>query len=356
MRAPALLALLALVFIVLTSSVVYGELQRHTPGFPEAQSSSLNGLLELLREILGGNLSEVPLNSLVSSINDSSVRGLAESLVENYEAGKLSSTDLLKALAELSSWYSSRGGDPEALRDYMLVLELLRRIAEMQGYRDISEYIKNIQVSEYERFISYLKYLQSGTEGYTFMPKHLPEPPELNSSALQGIGKLPALGNFSLPQLPAGPPLPGLPQVPALQVSSEYLQPVLYAIAVALAVAAVVILAPRAKKALGRAVQAARFRLLGTPPLAEEPRTPLPKAIAVYWRAVDYLSSMYSVKKQPWQTHREFLGVIEKHAVEKHARLFNEITKLYELVRYANITDEKLGEEAERALVEMVSS
>lgn len=357
--------LLACVLVTFIEGINAEDNPRHTPGFPENLPRNLEDLLRTLSEDLGKTMPELAwsfhsnatVEDLVNSINNTHPKTLVIRASQDLAEGKLTKEALYNYLSLLQEWYEScPKGDVKATEDYLLAMRALMMISSQAGYTDVSiniakqmlDILTNLRTSYIEpsTWDSQLDFKEP-------IPPELLEPfGELHEHVELELGwfnRIPSLG--SIPKLTIPSP-PGIPS-PLFTLRNEHLYYVLTFVTVALL--SVVLL-----KNLGKI---GRIKLvpgtIGGSWLKQQryhKKMQLPIPIIVYWQAVNYVSAKYRVPRSTSTTHREYLELTKsKLSIFKH-ELLADLTRIYELTRFANIVDATLDEKALKAYRDLVHS
>lgn len=87
-------------------------------------------------------------------------------------------------------------------------------------------------------------------------------------------------------------------------------------------------------------------------------RTPVPYVVVAFWNVVESLCRLFKVSLGMHETHREIMAKltpkIKVFAGEDSVKLFNDLTKYYELVRFGNVREDEVMESVAKRVEEHV--
>lgn len=316
--------------------------ERHTPGFPyNISSETISKFLESMYKALGNistgsmglgkeNVSQ-SLYNISKQISDEKLRRELINIANSYAAN--SSIDrkaLLKAI-ELAT------NSNASLSDVVQFLNAIRGLAQAEGYKDIVTVSENALARLIEKLAN-SSMLQNQKGFVEQVPQKIVE-------ALPRLLQMPG----SIPSLGMTPPQMVVPtaQMPSIFLSIDTRTAILLLGIVIVATLVIVFRSAIANnfKAMltRRGVIGARERYAKT--FAQGVR----KAIANYWRAVEFVEKVYMAKKEDWMTHREYLALAST-SLKEHKNVFERITQLYEAARFAHDQREEIDEESEKFL------
>lgn len=382
MKLIAISTLLILVLLSISSTLthLYAESwSRHTPGFPDIESAdteSLSYLLDLLKRLENlGSLNQVQesselrssieesverlsragvlkreevavirkiltnrtsLNELINTIRDARVRYLLTRLADHYNRYGYVPYEYLKAvISAIKSLHDEL--DPE---DYLLALEVLKRIANVIGARETATALDREALKALRDILA--------SNHNQKLPPRIPQILNMapNISIPQFETPLSELGlSFNIPTV----------TFPELALSSIPL-PLLLLLLLSIAIPiALYIAMPKILPAMKRVLRSLRTSLTlhrGGLTIASERMS---RVVELYWYAVERVSRVTGVVKRDVETHREYLKAVKERLGSLHMH-FEEVTQGYEVVRFGGVDESKVIERVERSYRELVHS
>lgn len=377
-----------LIILLLSIATVYAQIDRHTPGFPDAVLYGALHEMELeprlfkilnnvLRSAARGNLTDtdianamrdvvksgasqedvlkavnvlnnlyrysepgepIPLevlHDLVNSLDNTELREYLKTLLNKYASGFLTPQDIELLLKSIGSLYQA--GDID-LRDALIATEISRLLGRSTRYTDI--------IALVERFADSLTKAEpfprpGSTEGLIKILDLLGSS-NRGSQSTRFDPAIPDLGSFGnlLPNLLPSNALTGF-SAPSIQLPRINLMLIAYA-AIPIAIILCIVALSRVLKHLPRALSSV-LRIYSTathlPELRNESLRP---AIRNYWTGVKFIELKHGVARHPWETHREYLSRV---VVGREA--FKGLTEAYELAKYAQLESREIDEKSE---------
>lgn len=376
--------LLLVILLISLHSIRFSQAQdiydeRHTIGFPSDITSSsylkilptnltefldqlkelqnLSGScssIECIKENYRGNLTSIINNLkraevapedlypgielLISSRNDSNLYSYIENLDLINLLKMLNETDpdtfirlFEMASSTINSMYST---GRISSREYVAALEILKRLSQEKGAYEVYNEVNKLEMKIFADFINQsLAKIISNTIGFTTYGGGS----SVNSSTEEVLRTLPyILSDLRNTQII----IPSLPLIPL-----SWLIPLIF-------LASFVILIP-VLDFLGvnpLAFLKSRFSNSRFPDLDSLSRKSLP--VRLYWMAVEILSR--KIPKQDSETHREYLEKFKRDNYYKEIITpLENLTKAYELSRYAGLSEASLEEEARKSFNEL---
>ncbi|MEM0260173.1 MAG: DUF4129 domain-containing protein [Sulfolobales archaeon] len=377
--------LLLVILLISLHSIRFSQAQdiydeRHTIGFPSNITSSsylkilptnLTEFLDQLKELQNlagscssiecikenyrGNLTSIINNLkraevapedlypgielLISSRNDSNLYSYIENLDLINLLKMLNETDpdtfirlFETASSTINNMYST---GRISSREYVAALEILKRLSQEKGAYEVYNEVNKLEMKIFADFINQsLAKIISNTIGFT---TYGGGGSSVNSSTEEVLRTLPyILSDLRNTQII----IPSLPLIPL-----SWLIPLIF-------LASFVILIP-VLDFLGvnpLAFLKSRFSNSRFPDLDSLSRKSLP--VRLYWMAVEILSR--KIPKQDSETHREYLEKFKRDNYYKEIITpLENLTKAYELSRYAGLSEASLEEEARKSFNEL---
>lgn len=339
------LLLLTLVIAPFTSS---DSFIRHTPGFPDYSLSSLEELLSIIEQELRtalepGPLSngEIVLEALVSEVQDPSMRELLGEALQSYKQGGLSREDLQKYLDRLQELQQkSSSASINMTEDYVRAMEFFRLISEMSGYTDVAQEADKALL---DALLSRLPETFQRTESSLIFGERVD-----TSWWNPRIGRLEPPPN---PLLSSRFPSIQLPAISPPSINTSSILPV-----------AGLIIAILITSCLLKAWKRAFHSIFSRMSWITE-RTPIFRAqgleelqvVALYWRAVNFISRRYGAAITPVTTHREYLIQVENKLEQSRFESFSRLTGIYEVARFGGVRNSLLESQAHEEYNKVVS-
>ncbi len=374
LRSFATIALLILLLVLSLHVQLYAqtELPRHTLGFPETENISLEDLVNVLsqldtvetlsqlqnnpqlREYIAESIhklkaskalgpedtraiekvlsSNASISELMRYIKDPSVQSVLSKLAILYkERGTVPREQIENALKLISSSHSSGRISTE---DYLLALEVLKRISYLSNESSLVNLLDRESLKILKEFISdaYMNKLTESLSGANSIVKQFQPPvPSEYSKPIGGfISAFPSIALRTLPSFPS--------TILLLAVGT-------IAIAILLA-----LFVPKIMNLVRRAVAVLRIRKAVSAVMLKD----FPKSVELYWRSIERVAAITGVIKSDIQTHREYLKVVEDRLGE-FSKPFREITQYYEIVRFGGALDPEIEKRIEEAYRKLVS-
>ncbi|MEM0026466.1 MAG: DUF4129 domain-containing protein [Ignisphaera sp.] len=317
-------------------------LERHTLGFPyNISSESISNILESVYKSLGnmsqgsmvlreGNVSQ-SLYNISKQISDEKLRNMLTDIANSYALnGSVDRETLLKAVELVANSNAS-------LSDVMQFLNVVNSLAQAEGYKDVVAIGENTVAKLLEKLAN-STWLQQKRVFVGQVPQELVEAlPKIP----QAIESMPSLGAAS-PQIFA----PSM-QIPSTPLLIDHGLAVLV-LGIALTITIIIVFRKAITNAIRKAFVWRRVAGVGdwhAKTFAQSIR----KAVANYWRAVKFIESVYMVRKEDSMTHREYLVAVSGR-LEGLGAVFEKITQLYEVARYAHNPGNDVDEESEKYL------
>ncbi len=351
MRAP--LALLALLVLAVSAAA---ETPRHTPGFPNVETSE--HLAELLRLLQDPVVAELLLR--LASVGPGSEEAVEE-LVEKGVLGPEQGAGILRALnssiddlagradpallEELRGLLGSEKPDPERLRGLLSTLLAMRESGLLDPYT----------------FIALAGILSGALRKLGFeVPAELSHGVLSSLSGLLSPSTSPSRGAEERPVAGVGAGFPRSPELGASLPSVPTLLETLYPALLSILACSLLTLSLVYRR---KRISGLLLRLRASLGRGLEPRTLTAgdDPVSVYWRSVGLVERALGVRKLDHATHREYLSSATRASAElgKYRRTvecFSEITRLYEVVRFAGESLEGAAVRAGEKFREMVES
>ena len=305
-----------------------------------SNSSARTGVEQSVRELeRAGYLDPRAASEILDSINQAYLSDeILRNLISDPEVSQLISSILVRggqdyqnALGILDSLF--RGGRI-SLNEYMAALELLKRISLRQGLGDQALMIDRMQLEIVRQLI-----LSGTAEGLVRSLTNI-----LGSTKTQGSTQQGVVGGDRTAYLGAIPSNIYMP-TPSSISGLDFLALALILVGVSTAIILAVLDIPSMISRI--------LRSLGS---REKPGSGevgwRSGVVGIYWRAVDLLSRR--VPRRPSDTHREYLEKVRGSLVNVDP--FEDLTKIYERVKYGHEAEERYVEKALRDYEELERS